>query len=175
MSWSPLIADQIFLGTPHRFQSTYDAEDQLCKLVLLPGPEIEDRTLKVRELARQVTGVNERFLATKLLDRASIFNIYTQVERSSQKPNPVDETIVEATALSSDARDEEDMVDPVTPFLRHTHTLGQSFEAFGAGRVTDADHVTLVRGEVNGGWFAYLTERFHVNGRRESQRQRVEN
>ncbi|UKZ96457.1 uncharacterized protein TrAFT101_011246 [Trichoderma asperellum] len=69
----------IFLGTPHHSHSVEDLEDQLHKLILLPGPEIRNQALtKIKNLANQVNRVNEAFPATKLLDRALIFNVLTR-------------------------------------------------------------------------------------------------
>ncbi|PTB35375.1 hypothetical protein M441DRAFT_41404 [Trichoderma asperellum CBS 433.97] len=69
----------IFLGTPHHSHSVEDLEDQLHKLILLPGPEIRNQAVtKIKNLANQVNRVNEAFPATKLLDRALIFNVLTR-------------------------------------------------------------------------------------------------
>jgi hypothetical protein len=133
-------------------------------LVLLPGPDVGDRTLsKVRELARQVTWINERFLATKILDRAVMFNVFTQNERASQKQSPLGENTVDATATGPDVRDGEDVAaGPVTPFPRYSHHLGHSFEAAGRFRVSDVDHLALIRGESGGeNWIARLSALFN--------------
>jgi hypothetical protein len=168
---------QVFLGTPHRFESAYDAEDQLCKLVLLPGPEIGGRTLsKVRELARQVTRVNQRFLATKILDRAAIFNVIahpeTQPEREYRKRNLADESTVKTTASSLDDMDEDDdIAAAVTPFSRYAHHHGHSFEGPGWFRLRDVDHLALVRGAPSGKfgeWFSWLSGFFNMKGLRKS-------
>ncbi|KAK4080972.1 hypothetical protein Trihar35433_2077 [Trichoderma harzianum] len=69
----------IFLGTPHWFQSTQDAEDQLHDLLLSPGPEIRTGVLgKIRNLAIQLKRINDSFLDTKILSHAAIFNIIVQ-------------------------------------------------------------------------------------------------
>ncbi|RYP78211.1 hypothetical protein DL771_000688 [Monosporascus sp. 5C6A] len=152
---------EIFLGTPHRFQSTGDLEDQLHKLILLPGPEVRNRVLrKVKNLARQVNKVNQYFLATKLLDRAAIFNIFTQNVRDSPRQNHVDENAADST----DSRDEDDLPNPVTPFPRYAHFTGQSFEATGRFRLEGTDHVDLVRGEASYDWLSRVSNMFNVNG-----------
>ncbi|RYP16723.1 hypothetical protein DL765_004959 [Monosporascus sp. GIB2] len=155
--------EEIFLGTPHRFQSTDDIEDQLHKLILLPGPKIRDRVLrKVKNLARQVNKVNQYFLATKLLDRAAIFNIFTHNLRDSLKQNHVNENAADST----DVRGEGDLSNPVTPFPRYAHFTGQSFEATGRIRMDDTDHVDLVRCETDGhyNWLAKVSDMFNVSG-----------
>lgn len=157
------------MGTPHRFQSTDDLEDQLCKLVLLPGPKIRGNILnKAKELARQVIRVNQRFLATKIPDRAAIFNLFAQITRKSQKPNPVDENTAGAAAPSLNGREpDDDVADPVTPFPPYAHHLGHSFEAAGTNRQEDVDHVALIRGGPSGGpsgeWFSWLSHLFSMD------------
>lgn len=155
------------------FESAYDLEDRLCKLVLLPGPEIRDRTLsKARELARQVTRVNQRFLATKILDRAAIFNVFTHPEREDMKQNPVDEGTVKAKGPGpDDMGQDDDMADPVTPFSRYVHHYGHSFEGAGRARLLDVDHLALVRGEPSrklGSWFSWLSTHFNAKAFRKS-------
>lgn len=142
-------------------------------MVLLPGPEIGDRTLsKVRELARQVTRANERFLATKILDRAAIFNVYTQNLRKSRKQNPADENIAEGTVPGPDGSSKkEEAADPVTPFPQYAHHYGHSFEAVGKFRLPDVDHAALIHGKesgVSGDWFPWLSNLFNVVGFRKS-------
>jgi hypothetical protein len=162
---------QIFLGTPHRFQSTKDAEDQLCKLILLPGPEVKDDIpTKAKELARQVIGINRRFLATKIPDRAVIFNLFTQdITASQERPAPyLDDNTIEATGQTpnDDGQGNEATTRPVTPFPRYAHLLGHSFEASGRFRLENVDHLDLIRGEPNGDWFSWISTLFHVPGAR---------
>jgi hypothetical protein len=123
-------------------------------LVLLPGPDVGDRTLsKVRELARQVAGINDRFLATKILDRGVIFNAFTQDERASQKQS----------------HGEDVATGPVTPFSRYSHHAGHSFEATGRFRLSEIDHLALIRGESGGEyWFEWLSGLFNLEGLRKS-------
>ena len=135
-------------------------------MVLLPGPHIGDGTLsKVTELARQVTRINQRFLATKILDRAAIFNMFIQNKLDGKKENRIDGNNMGAAAPDVDGTDEDDdAADTVTPFRRYTHHLGHSFETVGRFRIDDVDHVALVRGEPNGVWFPWLSDVFNVPG-----------
>lgn len=135
-------------------------------MVLLPGPHIGDDILsKVTELARQVTRINQRFLATKILDRAAIFNLFVQNKLDSKKENSIDDNNIGVAAPDVDATDEDDdAADAVTPFRRYTHHLGHSFEAVGRSRLDDVDHVALVRGEPSGAWFPWLSDIFNVPG-----------
>jgi hypothetical protein len=162
---------QIFLGTPHRFQSTDDLEDQLCKLVLLPGPEIRDGILsKVKELARQVATVNQRFLATKIPDRAAVFNLFTRITPKNEEPNPVDANLAGVDGLGpKDTRDQDEgAADPATPFAQDAHFIGNSFEAAARFPRGDVDHLSLIRGERSGQWLSSLSNLFNVDGSRKS-------
>ncbi|KAG7286709.1 hypothetical protein NEMBOFW57_009020 [Staphylotrichum longicolle] len=83
-----------------------DLEDELHRLVLLPGsgPHLVDGILhKIKELSRQVIKVNRRFLATKLLDRAAILNVFAQTSLKSQNQDPVDELTTEVAAPNGNA------------------------------------------------------------------------
>ncbi|KAI2472567.1 putative ankyrin repeat protein [Annulohypoxylon bovei var. microspora] len=133
----------IFMGTPHYFRSIDDLEDQLHKLILLPGPEIRERVLsKVKNLARQVNKINHNFLATKILDRAAIFNVYSDVF----------------------PRTPEDPPDPVTPFQPCAHFIGQAFEAVGRLRCRYIDHVDLIRGDPKREWIPTVFKIFSSSG-----------
>jgi hypothetical protein len=148
------------LGTPHRSESIDDLEDQLYKLVLLPGPEpIADGVLrKVKELARQVTKTNQRFLATKLPDRAAIINLFTQVVCKNQKQSPVAEDGAGPAAPNPNDNDQGDnLADPVTPFPQYAHYIGHSFEAAGKIPIEDVDHLALVNGGLSGEWLSSLS------------------
>lgn len=152
--------DQIFLGTPHRFQSTQDLEDQLHNLLLLPGPDIRHGFLsKVRNLASQVNRSNEDFLATKLLDRAAIFNVFVQNWRDSlrQRRAGGDESIPEIEVHG-------DVPDPITPFSRYTHLIGHSFEAAGRIRINQMNHSDLVRGDPDDLWITDVSGLFNTEG-----------
>lgn len=141
------------MGTPHRCESMDDLEDQLYKLILLPGPEIKNGVLRrVKELARQVVRINQRFLATKLPDRAAILNVFaTQTNCRNQEPSSRNEATAGPVAPHPDNSGPEDGVaDPVIPFSQDAHYIGQSFEAAGRFARENVDHVALVRGEPSG-------------------------
>ncbi|KAI1370783.1 putative ankyrin repeat protein [Hypoxylon crocopeplum] len=151
----------IFLGTPHRFQSLDHLEDQLLKLILLPRPDIRERIWsKVKNLAHQVNSVNRRFLTTKILDRATIFNVFIQSSRDSLKRNLIDNDAANITELGG----ADDLVDPVTPFPRYAHDAGQSFEAAGRTRLDTTHHVDLVRGDPDNNWLSSVSGMFNVSG-----------
>lgn len=120
-------------------------------MVLLPGPDIKDRTLsKVRELARQVTRTNERFLAAKILDRANIINVFT-------RPDVSDGGDVAA--------------DAVTPFSQYSHNVGHAFESAGKSWTSTVGHLALVRGESSaesGDWPLWILGLFNSRGFRKS-------
>lgn len=133
------------------------------KLILLPGPEIKNRVLpNVRNLASQVNMINQRFLGTKILDRAATFNIFTQSVRDSLAQKPIgDDTI---GADGTDLTKEENLQNPVTPFPRYAHLIGHSFEAVGRFPCTDIDHVKHVQGDADNDWNLAVSEIFNVPG-----------
>jgi hypothetical protein len=158
------------LGTPHRFESTEDVEDQLYKLLLLPGPEISyDRLRKSKTLARQVTKINQQFLETKMLDRAGVFNLFTQNIRQSREKCRIHGEIPGGLAPILLEYDEQDQISgPVTPFPRYAHHIGYAFEAAGRSRINKLDHSMLARGEPGGTRFPWVSSLFNVDGFRKS-------
>ncbi|KAI1099976.1 putative ankyrin repeat protein [Jackrogersella minutella] len=151
----------IFLGTPHRSQSLDQLEGQLLKLMLLPGSDIKRNILsKVKNLARQVNSANQRFLATKILDRAVIFNIFVQSKRDSWEQNPVDDDVASIMV----PRNKDYPSDPVTPFPRYAHHIGNSFDATGRLRLNEMDHLDLIRGDPKDHWFSDVSKIFNVDG-----------
>ncbi|KAL6690544.1 putative ankyrin repeat protein [Trichoderma pleuroticola] len=126
----------IFLGTPHQFLSIQDAEDQLHDLLLLSGPQIQTGLLsKIRNLALKVKNISERFLDTKLLNHATIFNI---IIKNSHKS--VEQQNESHDASTSERSEAYCTLNPVTPFSLYTHAVGHAFEAYGRyiANVTDA-------------------------------------
>ncbi|KAL7919235.1 putative ankyrin repeat protein [Trichoderma austrokoningii] len=133
----------IFLGTPHQSLPSDDLEEQIYLLLSLPGPPIGYGLLhKVRNMACSIQKINDNFLATKLLDRALIFNVFVQ---------NWDDSLRQRRALGYDSIPEgyeyDDVPHPITSFPRYTHHIGHSFEAFGRVRLNVADHANLIRGD----------------------------
>jgi hypothetical protein len=121
-----------------------DLEDQLHQLVHLAGPNIKRRVLKkIKGLARQVDKANKDFLATKILNRAVIFNIFTQDTRASTMAVPFNDN---ASSKDEAPPLDDDQSGPVTPFPRFAHTTEIPFEASGRIRCPDVDHLDLVKG-----------------------------
>ena len=121
-----------------------DLENQLYKLVLLPGPEIKHQTInKVKTLARQVHRANRQFSATKILDRAAIFNIFSRSMRESFNCCPFDKTSVYFWDVEMYKDDPPDVLTPFTPYV---HSSGQSFESAARFSEVGLDHLDLVRG-----------------------------
>lgn len=149
------------MGTPHRSQSIDDLEDQLHRLILLPGPEIRNKVFsKVQHLAKQITNINDNFLATKLFDRAAIFNIFSQNIRDSLKGTASDKV----TDIDSDKQNDIDEFNTVTPFPRYVHFAGQSFESAGRIRVQPIDHIDLVRGDPDDEWITGVSDILNIDG-----------
>jgi hypothetical protein len=149
-----------FISTPHRFQSREHAEDQICKLLQIPGPRIEDGLLgKVTSLARQVDMANKRFLATKLLDRAAIFHIFTANARHSLEHGNLTDLDPISLWRSTGFESLEAVPNPVTPFPRYTHSIGHSLEYAGRYRMGRTDHSGVMRAEVlNDVWFQWASK-----------------
>lgn len=115
---------------------------------------------KVRSLAFHVNRSNENFLATKLLDRAAIFNVFAQNWRGSlrQRRAEGDDSIPEGY-------EHDDVPDPITPFSRYTHCIGQSFEASGRHRNDWIDHADLIHGDNwEDPWIKSVSDRFNEHG-----------
>lgn len=135
----------MFIGTPHRFESQDDAEDQILKLVLLSGSDIRrGDVMRAKYLAEQIDQINKRFLGTKLLDRACIFNIMSQSLTDSLSYKAADD---ESEAADGYSYDITDLNTAVTPFRRDTHFIGHAFEASGRARSDAINHLDLIRDE----------------------------
>ncbi|KAI0099851.1 putative ankyrin repeat protein [Nemania sp. FL0031] len=153
----------IFLGTPHRSRLRNHIVDQLLELIfLLPGPEIrEELVSKVTHLADQVDIVNLRFLETKILDRSTIFNIFTQKRRSGLKKRAIGDdigTMIELGIADSQANS-------ITPFPRYAHAIGHAFEAAGKYQLDIQDHIDIVRGQLpDDRWFDSVSSGFNASG-----------
>jgi hypothetical protein len=158
------------LGTPHRSESIEALEDQIYKLLLLPGPEIAyERMRKSKALAREVTKINQRFLETKMLDRAGVFNFFTQNIRQSREKCRIDGEYPGGLVPIILEHDEEDEIPgPVTPFPRYAHHIGHAFEAAGRLRSNTLDHSMLARGEPDGTSFPWMSSLLNGDGFRES-------
>ncbi|KAK6952058.1 hypothetical protein Daesc_006587 [Daldinia eschscholtzii] len=153
----------IFLGTPHRFESQDDLEDQLHKLIRLPGPEIRNMVPnKVKVLAQQVDRINQSFLATKMLDRAVIINHFTHNTYDSLREAGLANGDVDDTHLTDE--DEYNFSFPVTPFSRYSHFIGHSFEAFGRISCRIVDHADFIKGDPNKVWLFLISKLFNVSG-----------
>ncbi|KAI0539493.1 putative ankyrin repeat protein [Xylaria digitata] len=157
------IVKAIFLGTPHRFRSFDCLENQMLKLILLPGIDIrEDMLSKVKSLAQQVHSFNQLFLAIKILDRAVIINIFTQNGRDSLKQKAIGNNATDTAELENT----DDLPNPSVAFLRYAYLSGHSFEASGRYRISATDHVDLIRADPNSddNWLRAVNDIFNVTG-----------
>ncbi|KAI1416701.1 putative ankyrin repeat protein [Hypoxylon sp. FL1857] len=150
----------IFLGCPHRALSMDDLEDQLHRLILLPGPAIRHRALlKVKHLATQVQVANENFLDSKLLDRAVIVNVFSQNIRTSIGHRDIDQ---DAEYISKVTGPYDELPDPSTPFPRYAHFIGQSFESCTRFSARSTDHVDLIKGDSHHSWISTVSKLFNT-------------
>ncbi|KAJ8131775.1 hypothetical protein O1611_g1848 [Lasiodiplodia mahajangana] len=152
----------IFLGTPHRFRSRSHILSQLVRMMLFPGPEITDELwTKVTHLAHQIESVNQHFLGTKIFDRATIFNIFTQMRPDSLKQRSLGDNAGNISELGI----ADEQANSITPFPRYTHTIGHSFEAAGRNQLYIQNHIDIVRGQLlDDKWFDLVSSNFNVSG-----------
>ncbi|KAF5642482.1 ankyrin repeat [Fusarium tjaetaba] len=155
------IVKEIFLGSPHRFESQDDLEDQLHKLIQLPGPEIKNKTIpKIKHLSRQIESTNLKFLATKLFDKATIFNIFIQDPKASLAAKPADDKSLGADGIDYEG---EDFSKAITPFSRNSHFVGHSFEAAGRWRWDDYGQMDFVCENISS-FFSDISYAFGATG-----------
>lgn len=135
-------------------------EDQLHKLILLPGPTIRSNVLKkVQNLAHQVNRVNEEFPATKHLVRTAIFNIFTDKARNLKEENATE------NGEEVGAGDGDDGVPgPVTPFIPFVHRSSHPLEAVTAIRWDETDHLDLVRADSSNWWVETVSGMLNNSG-----------
>lgn len=138
----------MFLGSPHRFRSFEDLEDQLLALILIRGPAIRTQLLKkVKMLANQVERANQTFLSTKLFHRVTIFNIFAQNihDTTSQE-------VLDTPALA-------------TPFSSFGYDIGHSFESVCKFVLDKVDHLDMVRGDgPDESWVTRISSMFNIEG-----------
>lgn len=141
-------------------------EDQLHKLILLPGPTIGSNVLKkVKNLAYQVNRVNQEFPATKHLVRTTIFNIFTDKAHKIQEEVATqngDGTLTQPEVGAGDGDD--GAPEPVTPFLQFAHRSSHPLEAVTAIRWNGADHLDLVRGDSSDWWIEKVSNMLNKSG-----------
>ncbi|XXG97047.1 hypothetical protein Hte_003341 [Hypoxylon texense] len=153
---------EIFLGTPNPIQSKVDLQgqipqdqvlrnqilqDQIQKLLLLPGPEVQHEVpieVLARDLVVQVYNFNEEFLETGLRDRVAIFNVF---------------------AINSPGVESEGQPGSLISFPQSTYQ-GGPFEVFGRTWGSSVDHLDLVYGEKTPRmWVSEVSDAFNESGR----------
>ncbi|KAK7414638.1 hypothetical protein QQX98_006495 [Neonectria punicea] len=95
----------VFLGCPHRAESIEILEDEVHRLMSLPGPVIRNGIMgKIRNIAHQVNNVNLQFLDVKInADLISVYGFYPKDFRSSE----TDQELSGTTAAVLDATFDE--------------------------------------------------------------------
>ncbi|UKZ59554.1 uncharacterized protein TrAtP1_000855 [Trichoderma atroviride] len=155
----------VFLGTPHRFNSLEDLEDQVLALIMLQGPSIRTQLLrKVKRLADQVERANQEFLSTKLFDRATIFNVFSQNIHETRNQRPFDGEATHDTVTENDY-DALDAPAEDTPFSSSTYAVGHSFESVGRYGLKKLDHLHMVSGDgPDESWVRRIFKMFNMDG-----------
>lgn len=120
----------------------------------------------MRNLANQVSRINQDFLATKLLDRAFILNVLL-VQNTPKNPNDGQSS----DYVSPDGKNEsnKDRCEMEIPFTTFTQSLSQSFEAAGRIHLDQMNHLDLVRGIERDPWPMFAPKMFNTNGCRQSK------
>lgn len=158
----------MFLGSPHRFRSFDDLEDQLLALILLQGPTIRAQLLKkVKMLANQVERANQTFLSTKLFYRITIFDIFAHSIPDARNIRPFEN---KATHTSSMKNNQEvlDIPTPTTPFSYFGHGIGYPFESANRFVLDKVHHSDMVRGDgPDESWVTRIFRMFNIEGCRE--------
>ncbi|KAL5083315.1 hypothetical protein Trisim1_001767 [Trichoderma cf. simile WF8] len=154
----------VFLGSPHRFHSFEDLEDQLLALILLQGPAIRAQLLKkVKMLAGQVERANQTFLNTKLFSRVAIFNIFAQNIHDARNQRSFKDEVTHTRSMKNNL-EVLDMPAPATPFSRFGHGIGHPFESVGRYGLNNIDHLHLVRGDgPDEPWVTPILNMFNVD------------
>ncbi|KAK4077876.1 uncharacterized protein Triagg1_3570 [Trichoderma aggressivum f. europaeum] len=155
----------LFLGSPHRFRSFEDLEEQLLALILLQGPAIRTQLLKkVKMLAHQVERANQTFLSTKLFYRVTVFNIFAHNIHDAGNQRLFQD---KATHTRSVKNNQEVINTPytATPFLRFGHDIGHPFESSGRFVLDKVNHLDMVRGDgPDESWVTQVFNLFDING-----------
>lgn len=135
-------------------------------LLSLPGPTLRHVLQKIHNLAHSVDNINLQFHETKLYSRLLVLNIFSlpdtrQESAGSVAPSP-EQTMFRTEPLRLTA---EASPTSLTPFSRYTLTLFQPFECCGRRRLTEIDHLGLVRGSEGVGpkddWVAIYGRKFN--------------
>ncbi|KAL7793938.1 ankyrin repeat protein [Trichoderma afarasin] len=155
----------VFLGSPHRFRSFEDLEDQLLALILLQGPTIRAQLLKrVKMLANQVERANQAFLSTKLFYRITIFDIFAHNIPDARNIRSFES---HATHTSSMKNNQEvlDIPTPTTPFSYFGHGIGYPFESANRFVLDKVHHLDMVRGDgPDESWVTRIFRMFNIEG-----------
>ncbi|EHK48132.1 ankyrin repeat protein [Trichoderma atroviride IMI 206040] len=155
----------VFLGTPHRFQSMEDLEDQVLALIMLQGSAIRTQLVrKVKRLANQVERANQKFLSTKLFDRATIFNVFAQNIHDTRNHQLFDGKTPYATVTKND-HDALGAPAADTAFSSLTYAVGHSFESVGRYGLGKLDHLHMVSGDgPDESWVSRIFKMFNMGG-----------
>ncbi|KAL7955110.1 ankyrin repeat protein [Trichoderma compactum] len=155
----------VFLGSPHRFRSFEDLEDQLLALILLQGPAIRTQLLKkVKMLADQVERANQTFISTKLFSRVTVSNIFAHNIHDARDQRSFEDKATHTRSVKN-SQEVLDTPDPVTPFSRFGHDIGHPFESTGRFVLDKVDHLDMVRGDgPDESWVTQVFNMFNING-----------
>lgn len=146
-----------------------DLEDQVFALIMLKEPAIRTQLLrKVKRLANQVERANQKFLSTKLFDRATVFNVFAQNIHDARNRRLFDGKSTHATVTKSD-HDTLGAPAADTPLSSFAYAVGHSFESVGRYGLEKLDHLHMVSGDgLDESWVRRIFKMFNMDGCRKS-------
>lgn len=146
-----------------------DLEDQVLALIMLQGSVIRTQLLrKVKKLANQVERANQKFLSTKLFDRATIFNVFAQNIHDTRNHRLFDGKPTYATVTKSD---HDALGAPAADIAlsSFTYAVGHSFESVGRYGLEKLEHLHMISGDgPEESWVTRIFRMFNEDGCRES-------
>ncbi|KAL6793069.1 ankyrin repeat protein [Trichoderma sp. SZMC 28012] len=155
----------VFLGSPHRFHSFEDLEDQLLALILRQGPTIRTQLLKkVKTLADQVERANQTFLSTKLFYRVAIVNVFAHNIHDTKNQRSFEDKETHTRDMKSNQKALNTPA-PITPFSHFGHGIGHPFESAGRFVLDKVHHLDMVRGDgPDESWVTQILSIFNIDG-----------
>lgn len=180
---------QVYLGCPHRVESTDILEDELHELLSFPGHIIKQGILrKIKTVARQVSNINFQFSETNLFSHMTSINIFclhtrSEIEldlkmddKNATNPHQIAEGCQDDLNARDDSGQKSDeglppalsespsfIAETGLPFCRYSIILDNTFGSEDSYRLKEhgPDHLELVRGkQADRRWVLFFSGRF---------------
>ncbi|KAK6450397.1 hypothetical protein FP744_10006647 [Trichoderma asperellum] len=179
----------VYLGCPHRVESTDILEDELHELLSFPGHIIKQGILrKIKTVARQVSNINFQFSETNLFSHMTSINIFclhtrSEIEldlkmddKNATNPHQIAEGCQDDLNARDDSGQKSDeglppalsespsfIAETGLPFCRYSIILDNTFGSEDSYRLKEhgPDHLELVRGkQADRRWVLFFSGRF---------------